>query len=196
MRDMTLRGGLTVLVALLALIAVAPAAHAGSGGDASAAKRRSCGTISSTSVYRYARVVAIRRVSCRTARRVAKAYDASGRMLGSWRCALAHSDRPRLFSCGAGGSRGDLRKFPRALEAVGTNRRSSATMARCGTVTYGGRTYVMSHIRISCPSARRKIRYVHRYKRLPGWRCNSGTNFRTGGGCSRGRKVFGWHPAD
>jgi hypothetical protein len=72
----------------------------------------------------------------------------------------------------------------------------SATQARCGTVTYGGRTYVMSHVRISCPSARRKIRYVNRYKRLPGWRCESGTNFRTGGGCTRGRKYFGWHPAD
>jgi hypothetical protein len=194
MPAMTPRRGLTVLVALLALIAVAPPAQAAGGDDAGASKRRSCGTISSTSVYSYARVVAIRRVSCRTARRVAKAYDASGRMLGSWRCALAHSDRPRLFSCGAGGSRGNLRKFPRALEAVGTNR--SASMARCGSVSYGGRTYVMGHVRISCPSARRKIRYVHRRKRLPGWECESGTNFRTGGGCTRGRKYFGWHPGD
>lgn len=130
MRDMTLRRGLAVLVALLALPAVSPAAQAGSNGDAGASQRRSCGTISSTSLYRYARVVAIRRVSCPTARRVAKAYDSRGRILGSWRCGLAHDDRPRLFSCGSGGSRGDLRKFPRALEAVGTNRRSSASMAR------------------------------------------------------------------
>ena len=69
---------------------------------ATSAARRSCGVISSTSVYRYARVIAIRRVSCRTARRVAKAYDSSGRTLGSWKCGLAHNDRPRLFSCGAG----------------------------------------------------------------------------------------------
>ena len=72
----------------------------------------------------------------------------------------------------------------------------SAQAARCQTVTYGGRTYVMYHQRIRCRSARRKIRYVHRHKRLPGWSCESGTNFRTGGGCSRGRKLFGWHPAD
>ena len=72
----------------------------------------------------------------------------------------------------------------------------AANAARCGTVSYGGRTYVMYHQRISCPSARRKIRYVHRHKRLPGWRCESGTRFRTGGGCSRGRMLFGWHPAD
>ena len=196
MRAMPLRCGLPALATLLALIAVAPAAQAGSSGDAGASKRRSCGTISSTSVYRYARVVAIRGVKCRTARRVAKAYDARGQLPGSWRCGLAHSDRPRLFSCGAGGSSGDLRKFPRALEAVGTNRRSSATMARCGTVRYGGRTYVMYHVRISCPSARRKIRYVHRHRRLPGWKCQSGTKFRTGGGCTRGRMSFGWHPAD
>ena len=72
----------------------------------------------------------------------------------------------------------------------------SAQTARCQTVTYGGRTYVMYHRRIRCPSARRKIRYVHRHKQLPGWRCESGTNFRTGGGCRRGRKLFGWHPGD
>jgi len=195
MRGMTFRKGLAFPVALLGVMALAPAAQGGSD-DAGASARRSCGTVSSTSVYRYARVIAIRRVSCRTARRVAKSYDASGRMLGHWRCGLAHNDRPRLFSCGSGASRGDLRKFPRALEAIGTNRRSSASVARCGSVSYGGRAYILSYRRISCYSARRGVRYVHRHKRLPGWRCSSGSRFRTGGYCSRGSKSFGWHPGD
>ncbi len=73
---------------------------------------------------------------------------------------------------------------------------ADARAARCGSVSYGGRTYVMYHQGIGCRAARRKVRYVHRHKRLPGWTCNSGTNFRTGGGCSRGPKLFGWHPAD
>ena len=72
----------------------------------------------------------------------------------------------------------------------------TAGASRCGTVSYGGRTYVMYHQGIGCRSARRKVRYVHRHKSLPGWRCSSGTNFRTGGGCTRGRKLFGWHPGD
>jgi hypothetical protein len=91
--------------------------------SASTAARRSCGTIESTSVYPYARVIAIRGVSCRTARRVAKRYDSRGTAPRGWKCALAHNDRPRLFSCGSGGRRGDLRRWPRALEAIGSRRR-------------------------------------------------------------------------
>ena len=170
----------------------APAAAATEG----AAARRSCGTISSTSVYPYARVVAIRGVSCRTARRVAKRYDRSGRSSRGWRCALAHGDRPRLFSCGSGGRRGDLRRFPRALEAIGTRQRASAGASRCGTVRYGGRTFILSYRGLSCKSARRKVRHVHRHRRLRGWRCSSGSRFRTGGFCKRGRRHFAWHPPD
>ncbi len=185
---------LPLLVALLCLAAgaLAPAARA----DATAAERRSCGLISSTSIYKYARVIAIRRVSCETARRVARGYDSRGRMLGSWRCGLAHGDLPRLFSCGAGGGSGGLTNFRRALEAIGTNRRGSAGASRCDTVSYGGRTYVLFYRNISCTSARRKVRYVHRHKRLRGWRCGSGSGFRTGGGCERGSRMFLWHPLD
>ncbi len=188
----TSRLPLAVALLCLAAGALAPAARA----HATAVERRSCGLVSSTSIYEYARVIAIRRVSCRTARRVAKAYDSRGRTLGKWRCGLAHGDLPRLFSCGAGGSRGDLRKFPRALEAIGTNRRSSPGASRCRTVSYGGRTFVLFHRRISCRSARRKVRHVHRHKRLRGWRCSSGSRFRTGGFCKRGSRVFAWHPPD
>jgi hypothetical protein len=111
----------TAVVLVAALGASIPAALANH--DADASKRRSCGTIKSTSAYPYARVVAIRGVRCRTAREIAKAYDARGRVARGWRCALAHGDRPRLFSCGSGAKRGDLRRWPRALEAIGTRRR-------------------------------------------------------------------------
>lgn len=71
-----------------------------------------------------------------------------------------------------------------------------STAAACDTVRYEGRTYALYRQRVGCRSARRKVRYVHRHKRLPGWRCQSGSNFEMGGGCSRGRKLFGWHPID
>jgi hypothetical protein len=107
---------------VIAVVALGAPAAAGAD-DAGTAGRRSCGTIASTSVYPYARVIAIRGVTCRTARRVAKRYDSRGTAPRGWRCALAHNDRPRLFSCGSGGRRGDLRRWPRALEAIGTRRR-------------------------------------------------------------------------
>jgi hypothetical protein len=71
-----------------------------------------------------------------------------------------------------------------------------AASAACNSVSYEGRTYVLYRRAIGCRSARRKVRQVHRHKRLPGWRCQSGSNFETGGGCRRGRKLFGWHPLD
>ena len=106
-----------VLAAVLALPAGAQ------GGGATAAARHYCGKIASTSVYPYARVYSLRRVSCRTARKVARRYDKYGTTYPRWACALAHGDRPRLFSCGRGGKSGDLRKWPYALEALGSKTR-------------------------------------------------------------------------
>ena len=168
---------------------------AGASADAEIAKRRSCGTIASTSVYPYAHVIAIRGVSCRSARKVAKRYDSRGTTYRGWGCALAHGDRPRLFSCGSGGTSGDLRAWPRALEARGT-RRQRAYPPRCCSVSYGGRIYVLAYRGLSCASARRKVRHVHQYRRLSGWSCSSGSGFRTGGQCNRGSSYFGWHPVD
>jgi hypothetical protein len=161
--------------------------------EATTSKRRSCGTIKSTSVYPYARVVAIRGVSCTRAREVAKAYDSNGRTARGWRCALAHGDRPRLFSCGSRAGRGDLRNRARALEAIGSRR---AEPAKCRSVSYGGRTYVLAYRGLGCRSARRKVRYVHAHKSLAGWKCRSGSGFRTGGSCKRGASYFAWHPGD
>jgi hypothetical protein len=187
MRTRALATGAAALACAFALPAVAQAEQAQS-------SRRSCGTITSTSIYPYARVVAIRGVSCWTAGRVAKRYDNGATAPRGWSCALAHDDPPRLFSCGSGGRSGDLRAWPRALEAIGTRRRG--TPLRCGSVSYDGRTFVMFHRGIVCATARRYVRYVHRYHRLRGWECSSGSRFRKGGQCQRGSKRFGWHPAD
>jgi hypothetical protein len=81
--------------------------------------RKACGKISSTSVYDMAKVVAIRGVGCSKARKVARRYDHDSKQTGSWQCALAHDDLPRLFSCGRGGDSGDVRKWPHALVAKG-----------------------------------------------------------------------------
>jgi hypothetical protein len=78
-----------------------------------------CGTIASTSAYPLARVTALRGVGCARALDVAKAYDKGGKQLGAWHCALAHGGGTDLFSCGKGGHRGNLRKWPHALAAKG-----------------------------------------------------------------------------
>jgi endonuclease YncB( thermonuclease family) len=91
--------------------------------SAVATRRRSCGTITSTSIYPFARVVAIRGVRCRRARRVARIYDHEGRSPGRWRCFLANADRPRLFPCGYPPRGGDIRRAEHALEAIGVRRR-------------------------------------------------------------------------
>ncbi len=182
-----MRRALPLAFVLTASLALVPSA------DAVTAKRRSCGTVKSTSTYPYARVIAIRGVSCRRAREVTKAYDSKGRAPRGWRCALAHGDRPRLFSCGSGAGSGDLRNRARALEAVGTRR---AEASRCGSVSYGGRTYVLAYKGLSCRSARRKVRHVHLHKSLSGWKCTSGSRFRTGGYCKRDASFFSWHPGD
>jgi micrococcal nuclease len=50
---------------------------------------------------------------------------------------------------------------------------------------------------VRCSFARRWVRRLKRTKRGPrGWSCSSGSNFTTGGFCQRGRRNFGWHPAD
>jgi hypothetical protein len=84
---------------------------------ADAAKR--CGTYASTSSYDRARVVAIRGVKCKRAVRIARRYDRRFVTPGPWRCGLAHGGGRRLFSCGAGGTSGDLRDWPHALKSLG-----------------------------------------------------------------------------
>jgi hypothetical protein len=72
------------------------------------------------------KIVILRGVSCRTARRVARVYDRRRTPPRPWRCALAHAPFDRIdardvgFSCGRGGRRGDIRRWPHAF--VGTFR--------------------------------------------------------------------------
>jgi hypothetical protein len=82
--------------------------------------RERCGKISSTSDFEQAKVIAIRGVGCKKARRVARRFDHKGEETGRWQCFLARDeDLPRLFSCGRGGESGDVRDWPHALVAKG-----------------------------------------------------------------------------
>jgi hypothetical protein len=86
--------------------------------------RKTCGKISSASVYDKSKVIAIRGVGCSKARKVARRYDQDSKHTGGWQCFLAHDDLPRLFSCGRGGESGDVRKWPHALVAKGVGQPS------------------------------------------------------------------------
>jgi hypothetical protein len=102
---------------MLMLCAVATA------GEIRAASSKSCaGTYRSTSVYSKARVIAIRGVGCREAKRVARRFD-HGMSTGRWRCGLAHGGGRRLFSCGHPPQSGDIRDWRYALEARGVGPR-------------------------------------------------------------------------
>jgi hypothetical protein len=108
------------LAALVTALAVALAATA----DAGTARKTCPGAITFSRTPTV--VVVLRGVSCAEAKRVARAYGRF-RSTAPWFCGLAHAPFDRIdgrvvgFSCGRGGSRGDLRKWPHAF--VGTVRR-------------------------------------------------------------------------
>jgi hypothetical protein len=92
---------------------------------APAEARRTCpGTVSFSGKPN--KIVILRGVSCKTARRVVRIYDRRFRGPPPWRCALAHAPFDRIdgrivgFSCAWGGRRGDIRRWPHAF--VGTSR--------------------------------------------------------------------------
>ena len=111
-----------VLGACLALSLATPV-QAGAP-EAVAAKHTCKTTFSSTSIFKRAKVVVIRGVSCKRALQVAKAFDNDSRTARGWRCGLAHAERTRLFSCGKGITRGSLQDAKYAFEAYGTGRKS------------------------------------------------------------------------
>jgi hypothetical protein len=91
---------------------------------APAEARRTCpGTV--TFARKQIKIVILRGVSCRTARRVTRAFD-RGRPPRPWVCLLAHAPFDKIngrdvgFSCARGGRRGDIRRWPHAF--VGTFR--------------------------------------------------------------------------
>lgn len=168
-----------VAVALVATGTAGVPAGAADSQDATIAKRRSCGTIESTSIYMRARVVAIRGVTCRTARRVAKRYDSRGRQSPHWRCGLAHDDGARLFSCGAGRrGRGGLQTKSRALEAVGIGRRSvnaAGRVKRCRVPSSFSDNFFRLRVRnTSCREGRRVL--VRRRGKAGRYRCTNRPN--------------------
>ena len=107
------------LIASMVVVGAVLMAAGGAVADSGAAKREDCGKYSSASVYPKAKVIAIRGVDCGEALKVAKKYDHKGTAKGKWQCFLAHGGGRRLFSCGYGGSHGDVRDFPHALIAKG-----------------------------------------------------------------------------
>jgi hypothetical protein len=61
--------------------------------------------------------VLVRGASCAEALRVAERFWRTGRHTPPWWCGLSHNDAARTsaFSCGWGGTRGDIRKWPHSL---------------------------------------------------------------------------------
>lgn len=71
--------------------------------------------------------------------------------------------------------------------------------ARCDSIRLNGRSYVFYRYRVSCDKAKRLAKRVYRSREdPPGWTCESGSNFRSGGGCQSdsANRFFGWHPYD
>ena len=67
----------------------------------------------------------------------------------------------------------------------------------CPSVAYAGRSYVLYRERVGCTFAKRWVRRLHSTGLGPRrWRCETGSDYATGGMCSRGRRLFGWHPYD
>jgi hypothetical protein len=111
-------GAATTLTAIIAIAAgIVPTATA-DGGPASK-RAKSCGTYASTSIYDRAKVIAIRGVGCKKAKKVARRYDQKGKGTGPWQCGLTHGGGRALFSCGYPASGGDLRDSKHALKAKG-----------------------------------------------------------------------------
>ncbi|HEY8584546.1 MAG TPA: hypothetical protein VIL49_16420 [Capillimicrobium sp.] len=86
-------------------------------------KPRDCGAISFAGTQTH--VVVLQGVRCGAAKKVARRFDRRGvGGTGAWRCAYAHAPFRKVlgskvgFSCGKGGTSGDLSQWPRAF--VGT----------------------------------------------------------------------------
>jgi hypothetical protein len=106
------------LVSIAAALALALAAPAlGDGAAVQAARLKNCGAIDFSGTR--TTILVIRHTRCKTARRVARAYD-RGSPPRRWRCALSHGDARYRgqrygFSCGRGGGKGDLKAWRHAF---------------------------------------------------------------------------------
>lgn len=89
-----------------------------------------------------------------------------------------------------------------AAPAVGGDRLDrprELTASSCTTVKYGGQARVLYRRGVSCAFAKRWINRMARSRgrSMPaGYRCSSGSAYRSGGYCERGNRHFGWHTSD
>jgi hypothetical protein len=84
---------------------------------------------------------------------------------------------------------------------VATASADEVRAARCDSIRINGRSYVFYRYRVSCSFAKRWTKRLYRSdgdRQPPGYTCESGSGFRTGGSCeTSGRaRFFGWHPYD
>ena len=69
----------------------------------------------------------------------------------------------------------------------------------CTSVKVGGKGHILYRRGVSCSFAKRWVRKLHatRGRSKPrGWKCSSGSKFRSGGYCEKRNKHFGWHRGD
>ncbi|MBA2507011.1 MAG: hypothetical protein H0V29_13895 [Thermoleophilaceae bacterium] len=75
----------------------------------------------------------------------------------------------------------------------------SAGASACDSIKLGGTPHVFYKQGVSCRFAKSWVYRLYGSgggKRPSGFKCSSGSGFRSGGYCARGSKVFGWHPYD
>ena len=66
----------------------------------------------------------------------------------------------------------------------------------CTSVKVAGRGHVLYRRGVSCGYARRWVRKLAATRgdsKPRGWKCSSGSGFRSGGYCEKGSKHFGWY---
>ncbi len=160
--------------------------------DAAEARKR-CGKVRAhgTTV-----TVIVRRgaVPCRRARRIVRNnFLYAGPPVKGWFCFTAHGSpgRPPRYagSCAPDGQDPDT-----ARRSILIGRpRAAAAAPSCDTRNF----VVYASGGVTCRQARHRVRWMRSHRRgYPGYNCSSGSGYRTGAYCKRGRRVFGFHPYD
>jgi hypothetical protein len=160
--------------------------------DAAEARKR-CGKVRANGVTV---TVIVRRgaVPCRRARRIVRNnFLYAGPAVKGWFCFTAHGSpgRPPRYagSCAPNGQDPDT---ARRFILIGKPRSASAAR-NCDT----RRFVIYAFGGVTCRQARRRVRWMRNHRRgYPGYKCSSGSDYRTGAYCKRGRRVFGFHPYD
>jgi hypothetical protein len=155
--------------------------------------RKRCGKVRANGMT--ATVIVRRgRVPCRRARRIVRNnFLYAGPPVKGWFCFTAHGSpgRPPRYGgvCAPNGQDPDT-----ARKSILIGRPRSARASRsCDT----RRFVIYAFGGVTCRKARRGVRWMRRHRKgYPGYNCSSGSGYRTGAYCKRGRRVFGFHPYD